>query len=152
MRRLPVPLVPTWVRWLGVAAVAGFVFATSVLVAPPSEPVVPGKVDPVPLDKWRHFLAYAAIAYALAYALADSDRPRIQLAVGVVCLTVLYGIGIELWQWTIPNRFFSLADAYANALGAALVVAWYAIEPRLDYRPVLTVLSRGESASPEDVS
>lgn len=136
MRRLPVPLLPGWVRWLGVAAVAGFVFTTSVLVAPPPQPVVPGKVEIVPLDKWRHFLAYAAIAYALAYALADSDRARTHLAVGVFCVAMLYGIGIELWQWTIPNRFFSVADAYANAIGAALVVVWYAVEPYLQFRPL----------------
>jgi VanZ family protein len=147
MRRLPVPLVPAWLRWLGVAAVAGFVFATSVLVTPPPEPVVPGKVDPLPLDKWRHFLAYAAIAYALAYALADSERPRTHLAAGVVTLTVLYGVGIELWQWTIPNRFFSLGDAYANAIGAALVVGWYAVEPYLQLRPVTSFLPASESDS-----
>jgi VanZ family protein len=145
MRRLPIPLFPAWLRWLGVATVAGFVFATSVLVAPPPQPVVPGKVDALPLDKWRHFLAYAAIAYALAYALADSDRPRTHLAVGVFGATMLYGIGIELWQWTIPNRFFSVMDAYANAIGAALVVVWYAAEPYLQLRPLSSFLPVSET-------
>lgn len=145
MRRLPVPLVPAWLRWLGVAAVAGFVLVTSVLVTPPPEPIVPGKADPLPLDKWRHFLAYAATAYALAYALADSERPRTHLAVGVFCVTVLYGVGIELWQWTLPNRFFSVEDAYANAIGAALVGVWYAVEPYLQLRPIMSFLPTNES-------
>ncbi|MFB6084200.1 MAG: VanZ family protein [Halorientalis sp.] len=140
MRRLPVPLVPAWVRWLGVATVAGFVLVTSVLVAPPPEPVVPAPPDLLPLDKWRHLLAYAALAYALAYALADANRPRSHLAVGVFSVAVLYGVGIELWQWTIPNRFFSVEDAYANAIGAALVVGWYAVEPYLRFRPVSAFL------------
>ncbi|AQL44226.1 hypothetical protein BV210_16565 [Halorientalis sp. IM1011] len=144
MRRVPVPLVPAWLRWLGVAIVAAFVFVTSVVVAPPPEPIVPGKVEIIPLDKWRHFLAYGAIAYALAYALADSDRPRTHLAASVFCVTVLYGIGIELWQWTIPNRFFSVGDAYANAIGAALVVVWYAVESYLQFRPVASFLSERE--------
>ncbi|RXK49322.1 VanZ family protein [Halorientalis pallida] len=145
MRRLPVPLLPAWLRWLGVAAVAGFVFVNSVLVAPPPDPVIPGKFDFVPLDKWRHFLAYAAIAYALAYALADSERQRTELAVGVFCVAMLYGIGIELCQWTIPNRFFSVEDAYANAIGAGLVVVWYAIEPYLQLRPLSSFVQASET-------
>lgn len=145
MRRVPVPLVPAWLRWLGVAVVAGVVFVTSVLVAPPSDPVVPAPPSLLPLDKWRHFLAYGALAYALAYAVADSDRPRTQLAAGVFAVTVLYGVGIELWQWTLPNRFFGIGDAYANAIGAALVVVWYAVEPRLRFLRLSALLDADQS-------
>jgi len=43
--------------------------------------------------------------------------------------TVLYGVGVEFGQSLIPERFFSVGDAYANAFGAALVVPWYALRP-----------------------
>lgn len=136
-----VPLLPRWLRWAGVCAVAAFIFYTSILTTPPTDPVIPGKPELLPLDKWRHFLAYAALAGTLAYATADADRPvRTQLLL-VVGVTVVYGIGIEFGQSMIPNRYFSLGDAYANALGGLLVSPWYLVESRIEFQPVLTRLS-----------
>lgn len=142
--KLPVPLLPRWVRLLGVGFVASFIFYTSILTTPPANPVVPGKPDLLPLDKWRHFLAYATLAYSLVYATADRERATWQLLVFVVSVTVLYGIGIEFWQSFIPNRYFSLGDAYANALGGLLVLPWYLVRPHVDFHPILRRLSFGE--------
>jgi VanZ family protein len=119
-----------------VVAVAAFIFYTSILTTPPAEPVIP-KFDPVPLDKWRHFLAYAAFGGSLAYATTDRDREPWQLAAFVLGVTVVYGIGIEYWQSFIPNRYFSVGDAYANALGALLVTPWYFLRSRLTLWPIL---------------
>lgn len=143
---LRVPLLPRWLRWLAVVGLAGFIFYTSILTTPP------GTVDPVkpalvPLDKWRHFLAYAAFGGALAYATTDWDTDWRVLAVGVVGVTVVYGVGIEAWQSFIPNRYFSLGDAYANALGGLLVVPWYLVRSRLNFvaiRPWLEGLIANE--------
>lgn len=50
----------------------------------------------------------------------------------VVGLTVLYGVGLEAWQSLIPRRYFSVGDAYANALGALLVLPLLALRDRFD--------------------
>ncbi len=67
---LPVPLASAWLRWTGVGVVAAVIFYASILIAPP-ETVLDARPGLVPLDKWRHFLAYAAFGYALAYATTD---------------------------------------------------------------------------------
>lgn len=138
--RVKLPVAPGWLRWLGVTVVAVFIFYTSILTTPPSNPVVPGRPDLLPLDKWRHFLAYGALAAALLYALLDAERPVGHVLAVVVGVAVCYGIGIELWQSTIPNRYFSLGDAYANAIGSLLVCPWYLLHDRVDLWPVLSGL------------
>lgn len=73
MVRLCVPLLPWWLRWAVVAGLAAFIRA-SIVTVPPETVVTqlpPGPEDPLPLDKWRHFLAYATLGCALAYATAD---------------------------------------------------------------------------------
>jgi len=133
--RFSVPLLPWWVRWGAVAGVATLIFHLSIVTVPP-ETVVdrarPGSSDLIPLDKWRHFLAYAVLGYALAYATADWNRRTRRLAVVVLVTTGLYGVGIEFGQSLVPARQFSVADAYANAFGALLVVPWYAVRPYVD--------------------
>ena len=126
------PLVPAWLRWIGVVAVAAVIFYLSVVTVPPADPVVEPP-DLVPLDKWRHFLAYAAFAGSLAYATTDWSWPTRRLAVLVLGATAVYGVGIEAWQAFVPARYFSLGDAYANALGAVLASPWYLIRSRVSF-------------------
>jgi VanZ family protein len=134
------PLLPRWFRWTGVLGVAAVIFYLSILTVPPEQAVIPKPVDPLPLDKWRHFLAYAAFGSSLAYATADWDARRWGLALGVVGTTILYGVGIEIGQSFLPKRYFSMGDAYANAVGGLLVVPWYLLRPHLEFRPVWTWL------------
>lgn len=143
MRRLPLPLLPTWLRWAGVLAVGIVIFYYSLLALPPAtvDAAKPGPPELIPLDKWRHFLAYFAFAGALAYATTDLERPRWQLAAFVLGTTVLYGFGIELGQATLPNRYFGLGDAWANAAGGLFVLPWYLIRPYLEPRPLGTLVS-----------
>jgi VanZ family protein len=117
-----------------VVAVAAVIFYLSVIAAPPTDPVIEPP-DLIPLDKWRHFLAYAASAGSLAYATADWEWPTRRLAVLVLGLTVVYGVGIEVWQGFLPNRYLSLGDAYANALGAVLASPWFHVKQRLSFVP-----------------
>lgn len=141
-----VPLLPWWLRWSAVIVVAGAVFYLSILTAPPEEAVIP-QPDLVPLDKWRHFLAYAAVGGSLAYATADWQWPRWALVVFVVGVAMLYGIGIEFWQSFIPQRYFSVGDAYANALGGLLVLPWFLVRPYVTLTPVGTwIRSFGETS------
>jgi len=128
MRSLPIPLVPRWLRYLGVSIVAAVLFYFSVLSAPPTSP------RPSPFwDKQLHFLGYAGFALALAYATANlRDRlwRRITL---VLAIAIGYGLLIESVQWFQPNRYFSLGDALANVGGAVLASAWFLLESRLRY-------------------
>lgn len=128
-RRIPVPLLPAWFRWLAVAAVATFIFYASILTAPPETAL--DEVRLLPLDKWRHFLAYAGLGGTMAYAVADSDYGIRRQALGVFAVTVIYGLGVEAGQSFLPERYFSLGDAIANALGAVLAMTWYALRPYL---------------------
>jgi VanZ family protein len=134
--RLRLPLLPWWVRWAAVAGLAAFILYASIVTVPP-ETVVdqlrPGPEALLPLDKWRHFLAYATFGYALAYATADWEVETRRLAALVLVTTVLYGVGIEFGQSLVSGRYFSAGDAYANALGAVLVVPWYALRNRVAF-------------------
>ena len=138
---IPVPLLPWWLRWLFVTLVAGFIFYVSVVTVPPETAVDAASPDPVPLDKWRHFLAYAALGGALAYATVDWRWNGLALAVGVVGATVLYGLGVEFGQSLVPERYFSVGDAYANALGGLLVTPWFLVRPYLAVVPVREFVS-----------
>lgn len=144
---LRAPLLPAWLRWLAVLAVAGFVAYVSLVTAPP-ETVVDRLRPPdlIPLDKWRHFVAYAVLGYALAYATTDWERRIRTLAVVVVGATVVYGVGIEMGQAFLPARYFSVGDAYANALGGLLVLPWYVVRPRLEFVPLGAWLQRIRSS------
>lgn len=121
------PLLPRWFRWSAVLIVAGVIFYASILTVPPETPVDRLRFQLIPLDKWRHFLAYAAFAGALAYATVDLDATKRWTTVLVIGVAVLYGVGIEIGQSFLPARYFSLVDAYANALGALLIAPWYAV-------------------------
>jgi VanZ family protein len=127
------PLLPAWVRWLFVVCIAGFIFYTSILTVPPETAVDAAKPEPLPLDKWRHFVAYAAFGGALAYASADWSVERRYVAAFVIVGTIAYGVGIEFGQSFVPERYFSVGDAYANALGAVLISPWYLIRPYVEF-------------------
>jgi VanZ family protein len=129
-----VPLAPAWLRWIAALVVIVVIFYSSVLSTPPAT-VLDTRPSLLPLDKWRHFLAYAALGYTLAYATTDWPVERRVAALAVIATTVGYGIGLELVQSQV-GRTFSVADAYANALGGLLVAPYYLLQPRLQFEPV----------------
>lgn len=131
MGRQSVPLLPSSIRWSGVALLATVVAYGSLTPAPPAPP------DPGPLwDKKAHFAAYAALGLATAYATADLDRRSRASALAVVLAVAAFGLGVEIAQSFVPYRYFDLADAATNALGAALSLAWLPVERRFGYRYV----------------
>ncbi|MFC7018203.1 MULTISPECIES: VanZ family protein [Haloarcula] len=133
-----VPLLPRWLRWSFVVGIAGFIFYTSILTVPPETVIDAGKPELLPLDKWRHFVAYAVLAGTGVYATTDWNQSMRRRALLVVGLVVVYGVGIEFGQSLIPNRYFSLGDAYANALGAVLVTPWYLVRRHVEFVEVRT--------------
>jgi VanZ family protein len=133
------PLLPRWARYAAVACVFAAVTAGSVTGNVPQPP--PGGFGDF-FDKYLHFGAYAGLALALAYATVHwRDQPYRRAAI-VFTVAVGYGLLMEFVQGPIPNRYFSLADALANALGASLVVVWFLVERRLRYVPVESVTER----------
>lgn len=127
-RRLRFPLLPRWLRLLGVVAVLVTIGYFSLLTDPPKAP------GSTPFwDKHLHFAAYFGLALSLAYATARlRDRPVLR---GLVVFggAVAVGVGVELVQGVVPNRYFGWGDLLANALGAALVMGWFLLERRLRY-------------------
>lgn len=132
--QVTVPLAPAWLRWAGVAVVVAVIFYASVLSAPPAT-MLDTRPALVPLDKWRHVLAYAVFGYALAYATTDWRVKRRVAALAVLATTVGYGVGLELVQSQV-GRTLSVADVYANALGGLFVGPYYLVRPRLRFEPV----------------
>lgn len=65
-------------------------------------------------DKVGHFLAYAALAGAAAFGF----RARPRLVIFGMCLA--YGGLFELLQASLPGRYASFADMFANGSGAAM--------------------------------
>jgi VanZ family protein len=134
--RVRFPLLPDAVRWSMVLAIAVFIFYVSIVTAPTETPVDPMKPAVFELDKWRHFVAYGALGGSLSYALDDRETSTARLVLVVATVSVVYGVGIELWQSLIPDRYFSVGDALANALGAVLSLSWYLVRPFLEPVPV----------------
>lgn len=129
--RLQFPLLPSTLRWLGVAVVAGILVYFSLLTTPPPQPPDPSLG--AFWDKKLHFAGYAALGLSLIYATATgprSPRYRITISLGAA---VAFGVLIELLQGPLPNRYFSYADMLANALGALLASGWFLVEARLEY-------------------
>jgi len=131
MRQFRVPLLPRTVRAAGVLAPVAVIFYFSVL----DTVAAPGGESPL-WDKQLHFLAYAGLTVAAAYATATwrrTDRRRVI----VVLLAVLgYGLAIELVQATLPVRQFSPLDLLANAIGVAIGSVWFAAERYVQYRRI----------------
>lgn len=131
------PVVERWIRWLVVVLVgAGILWAS--VTRPAAVRDVLGPLGIVGLDKWLHGLAYAALAVALAYALAEWDATA--AAPVVFGVAMAFGLGVEVLQAAIPYRDFSWWDLLANGIGAvAVTIAWRAVAPRLSLRrrPVL---------------
>lgn len=78
----------------------------------------PVSLPDVPIaDKWAHLAAYLVLALLL-----DLGWPKHRFGIAKWGFLLLYGLGIELLQSQIPNRFASAGDLLANAMGVALYV------------------------------
>ncbi|WP_435319481.1 VanZ family protein [Haloarchaeobius sp. TZWSO28] len=106
--------------WIPVLAWAGVVLVASVVDPPGSGGGTGGLLA---FDKVLHALGYATLAVLVARAV----RPRmLRSGLLVVAGVALFGFGVEVVQWPLPFRTFSLADAAVNGLGAMVGVAVWA--------------------------
>ncbi|WP_267640808.1 VanZ family protein [Haloarchaeobius amylolyticus] len=118
-RRTPEPR-----RWLVPLVWAGVVLLASV-VDPGGGGAASGGSTASSLlasDKLLHGIGYGILAVLAARAV---DSRELAAALLVVLTVALFGFGVEVVQWPLPYRAFSLADAAVNALGAVVgVAAW----------------------------
>jgi VanZ family protein len=113
-----------------VLAVAAGIAYFSFTGDPPAQP--PGGQGG---DKTLHFLAYATLGLTIAYATLDDRRPWVRAAL-IVSGAGLYGVGIELVQWALPERYFGVGDIAANLVGTTLALTWLLAERVTRYVPV----------------
>jgi hypothetical protein len=66
-------------------------------------------------DKLNHLAAFLVLAY-----LSDAAFPRQPWKWHMILLLLAYGVLLECIQYFLPNRYFSLADLLADAVGLAL--------------------------------
>ena len=89
------------------------------------------------LKLWRnpeeavHFLEYGLLGYLLFRALSFSIRDS-SIYPGAFLIGSLVGVGDEILQWMMPNRYWDFRDAGLNALAAGLiqVAIWKGLRPR----------------------
>ena len=126
MPRIPLP--PRSLRIAGLLAAVGVVVYFSLLDVPPTT------FEPSPwYDKQLHFAAYAAVTVAAAGATIELRGRRWYRIGVVVAFAIAFGIGIELAQWPLANRYASLGDVAANVAGTAVGAVWFPIEARFGY-------------------
>ena len=120
-------------RWVVALGVATTVWYFSVLSTPPTGTTSRSLFDFFPAvggfgtSQWRHVLAYAGLAHALAFAIRHWQLPRWRRAALVIVLASAYGLGIEIAQSFTATRVFDTTDILANTIGASLVIPWYVV-------------------------
>lgn len=77
-------------------------------------------------DKLAHLMVYAGLGVLFLIPLADArlSRVTVKAAAIAVLLSVLYGVFDEVHQSFTPGRSPDVRDLFADALGAALGVAF----------------------------
>lgn len=128
---LSLPLLPRWIRYLGVGVVLGLLGYFS-LAGTVSAPSGAGSL----WDKRLHLIAYAGLTLSLGYATVEYRRHRMLRVLGVIGFALVVGAGIEFAQSYIATRQASSLDMIANAIGVLLASLWFLIEPHIRYLDV----------------
>ncbi len=138
--KIPLPLLPRWLRLSAVAVVAGVIFYGS-LVPVPETAIDDTQPDLIQLSHWRPVVAYATLAGTLAYATDHWQLPRLKHAAVIIALTAGYGVTMELGQHFLPHRTpFLVTDVLVNTLGASLILCWFLVRPYKELRPITDII------------
>jgi VanZ family protein len=110
-------LIPIRIRIIfTVSAIFGIIYF-SIVPPPGSGTISSGPIGIIPYSYWLHFTSYAGLTVLLGYTTAHIPRPEWQLWVFFVALGT--GTTIEVIQYTIPARTFSIIDISINTLGVS---------------------------------
>jgi VanZ family protein len=66
-------------------------------------------------DKAQHAIAF----FVLMLLVLPAHRRHVSI-ITLACLLCLYGVLVEVGQWFVPNRSFSVLDMVADSVGVAL--------------------------------
>lgn len=113
-----VPIFPLWVRLLLTVSAVSTILYFSIVPPPGSRSISYGPLAMLPRSIWMHLGSYLALAVVIGYA--SYTLPWIDWQLWVFITTVGIGISIEVLQYMLPTRTFSLVDIGVNALGAAI--------------------------------
>ncbi len=76
-------------------------------------------------DKANHSIAFCVLTILLAFCY---KKPTRQLFKRVFLPLVLYGVVIEVVQYALPSRYFSLLDVFADSVGIFIgILVVYAV-------------------------
>jgi VanZ family protein len=83
-------------------------------------------------DKFYHVAEYLVLGLLLVRALRYSGFPRRALAASLVAIVlgVMFAIGDEMFQSTVPGRESSMLDVAADAMGISLAQVLYQLRTR----------------------
>jgi VanZ family protein len=89
-----------------------------------SQPVLPKPAGLLGFDKFQHFLAYFALAAAIAlWFPREKWRRGLGLPALTAALASLYGLIDEIHQSFVPSRNCSMGDWFSDTLGALAAAA-----------------------------
>lgn len=102
-------------RWLPAVIVAITIYALSV---GPGTVTSPASGTPLFGMTARHIAAYAGLAATIVYGYRFDHSRLLHAAL----IAAVFGFLVEINQFFLPYRYFSLADIGANTAGAASVL------------------------------
>jgi len=80
------------------------------------------------LDKWQHTFAYFVLSFSFLLAFKKNNILTQRVSLMILLLSGLYGLMLEFAQYQFfENRFFDLADAVANVLGAVIGYLFFSL-------------------------
>ena len=89
--------------------------------------IPPPRVQSVTVsDKTMHFVAYAGLAFLLAWAVL-ATRPTWGRLIMVLLITISYGAVDEALQLMVPGRYGDLGDWVADVAGAVCGLVAYGV-------------------------
>lgn len=124
------PLFPWWVRGLLVLVTIGVLLYYSIVPAPGTGSISSGPFGILSYSMWLHIIGYMGLAIVLAYATAHIALPRWQVLGAVFVVVMACGMAVEVVQYFLPGRTFSVMDMLVNAVGAAIGLFIWAILER----------------------
>lgn len=111
-------LIPIWLRIVMAISTISVVIYYSIVPPPGSSAISRGPLGILRFSYWLHLISYTGLTIIVGYTTAHVPRPDWQLWVFVIVVGI--GVLIELIQYTIPARSFSLLDILVNLVGVLI--------------------------------
>lgn len=74
-------------------------------------------------DKGNHILAFLVLAFLIDYSYPGRPSPTSRLSWAKWAALLVYGVTLEVMQWSFGERFFELGDIAGDMVGIGLYAA-----------------------------